>query len=457
MPRHSQYDLMYRNETSALLLGLCMAISACDRAADESLGPDPVTLSEAVSAAAAPRANYIVVTLSKRPGLANGINAQGHVVGSYMIPGNTATHAFLWKDGVFRDLTPGRDYTDALAINDAGQVVGVTSGSPEGLTAFLWQNGVMRNLGTLGWTGGLGEPASVATSINSKGQIVGWSWTKEATIRAFLWEAGRMRRLPGLENIFSKAHGIDNNSRVVGQYGEGTTGRGFRWTAGAVSPVGKMGGGTVATAINAENKVVGWSRGNSRAFVWRAGVMTNLGTLGGTYSGASAINDLGQIVGYSGPPGDFPMHAFFWKNGVMYDVGPGRAKGINRNGWIVGERVDPAVTGHGNLVPTLWKPTATPPPPPAPGLIRVGNNFFASTRNGTWNPAVDTVAAGRTVTWSWFGGTHNVQSTGSPSFPSSAVMSSSQSKYTFTFSRAGTYQYNCVRHPTTMRGRVIVR
>jgi plastocyanin len=139
------------------------------------------------------------------------------------------------------------------------------------------------------------------------------------------------------------------------------------------------------------------------------------------------------------------------------DVGPGAAKGINRNGWIVGDKIDPAVSGHTGFVPTLWKPTATPPPPPAPGLVRVGTNFFASTRNGTWNPAVDTVAVGRTLTWDWFGGTHSVQSLGSPSFTSSAIMSGAQSKYTFTFSKAGTYQYNCVRHPKAMSGRIIVK
>jgi plastocyanin len=156
-------------------------------------------------------------------------------------------------------------------------------------------------------------------------------------------------------------------------------------------------------------------------------------------------------------PSGLPMRAFLWQNGVMYDVDQGRARGINLNGWIVGDKINPALTGHTNFVPTLWKPTNSPPAPPPACLIRVGAIFFASSRNGTWDPAVDTVAVGRTVTWDWFGGSHSVQSTGSPSFTSSAVMSGGAAQHTFTFSKAGTYQYRCALHPTAMFGRIIVR
>jgi probable HAF family extracellular repeat protein len=317
----------------------------------------------------------------------------------------------------------------------------------------------MRDLGSLGWTGSSAYYVSAATSINSKSQVVGWSLTSAGAVRAFLWETGRMRRLTGLENAVGTAYGIDVNRRVAGEFGSSTI-RGFRWN-GAVSSIGTFGGPTsTARAINDQGKVVGWadmSTGAQRAFLWQNGVMTNLRTLGGRSSKAYGINGLGHIVGESQVVGSRHLHGFLLKNGVMYDLGLGTPTGINQNGWIVGSRIDPASTSTTLAVPTLWKPTATPPPPPAPGLVKIGNFWFASARNGSWNPAVDTVPVGRTVTWELSTGSHTVQSVGSPSFTSSGTMKGSGTKHTFTFRQPGTYQYNCAFHPRSMFGQIIVR
>src|SRR5438876_12342581 len=58
------------------------------------------------------------------------------------------------------------------------------------------------------------------------------------------------------------------------------------------------------------------------------------------------------------------------------------------------------------------------------GAIVVGNILFKSSHNGTQNPAIDTVAVGSTVTWTWTATgsvPHSVQSLGTPSFESSAI------------------------------------
>ena len=125
------------------------------------------------------------------------LNNRGQVAGTSTLAGdiNPATggliyHPFVWQHGVITDVgTLGGDTGFITWINDAGEAIGAAdlpgpSGS-QSHHAFLWRNGVMKDLGTLGGT-------SHAEGINSAGQIVGRSKpTPESTIQhAFLWENG---------------------------------------------------------------------------------------------------------------------------------------------------------------------------------------------------------------------------------------------------------------------------
>ena len=93
------------------------------------------------------------------------------------------------------------------------------------------------------------------------------------------------------------------------------------------------------------------------------------------------------------------------------------------------------------------------------GDVTVGNIFFRSVRNGTANPAVDTIAAGGSVTWAWnAAGSHSIQSTGVPDiFRNSVVMSGANDTYTVTFRNPGTYSYQCAVHGAAMTGRIVVQ
>jgi probable HAF family extracellular repeat protein len=270
-----------------------------------------------------------------------------------------------------------------------------------------------------------------------------------------------MRRLSSVDRVYSWATGIDNLGRIVGEFRADPNRRAFRWVDGVARSLGTLGGISSASAISA-GRIVGWyinASDKTRGFLWRSGVMTDMGTLGGDFTAAEGINTLGQVVGYSRTPGSNIMRAYVWENGVMTNMGIGEAYGINRNGWIAGSRPNPRATRSLALLPTVWKPSATPPVTPTASIL-VGNIWFYSEHNSSVQPTVDTVAVGTTVTWEWINtlsAGHSVQSIGSPSFASSPVITTRDAKYRVTFTRPGTYQYNCVRHTTAMTGRVVVR
>ena len=87
--------------------------------------------------------------------------------------------------------------------------------------------------------------------------------------------------------------------------------------------------------------------------------------------------------------------------------------------------------------------------------VTVGDLFFRSVRNLTQNMAIDTVAVGGIVTWTWSTPTtHTVTSTGSPTFGSSGNISSGT--FQVTFNSVGAFAYMCSIHPG-MTGTVVVR
>jgi len=105
----------------------------------------------------------------------------------------------------------------------------------------------------------------------------------------------------------------------------------------------------------------------------------------------------------------------------------------------------------------------TPPPEgsPAPGTasVTVGDIFFKSDRNGTTNPAVDTVAVNGIVTWTWASSVtmaHSVVNHRTPSFSSSAIMAGPGTTHQATFGQPGTYLYDCAVHGQLMTGMIVV-
>lgn len=194
--------------------------------------------------------------------------------------------------------TPIGKGTTATGINAYGDVVGSIA-TPGGKRAFLWSDGALQLLGTLGGTN------SWAVAVNDRREVAGHAETASGETHAFLWRHGAMRDLgaqPGHRNSFAAA--VDNFGRVVG------------------------------------TSYVGDPSSAHRAFLHDGWSMIDLGTLGGRDSHASAINDWGQVVGDASDGNE--RRAFLYANGVMVRIGAGwvpansGAVAINANGHVAG-------------------------------------------------------------------------------------------------------------------------
>jgi probable HAF family extracellular repeat protein len=109
------------------------------------------------------------------------------VVGSASVAGDVASHAYVWQGGVMHDLgtLPGFANSYAEDVNLAGDVVGTVNPASGPSHAFLYSNGTMLDLNGLippssGWV------LAGASGINDRGQIVGTGITPTGQQHAFL-------------------------------------------------------------------------------------------------------------------------------------------------------------------------------------------------------------------------------------------------------------------------------
>ena len=148
-----------------------------------------------------------------QPTVGTAINDQGHVVGYYDVCLGDIQRAFLWTpEGGMQTLAMPDGVLSARAydINDAGQIVGTMGGYLSPRRGFFYDGGEVTDLATLP-----GGNFSEALAINYQGQIVGY-WgnnvTGDPALQAFIWEDGVMIDLgPSLKAVSSQGHDINDS------------------------------------------------------------------------------------------------------------------------------------------------------------------------------------------------------------------------------------------------------
>ncbi len=286
-------------------------------------------------------------TLGGTFGCAMGINNRNWVEFMDNVTGDQALHAGLWVNGLNIDFGTfgGANLNSSMwygGVNERGQAVGYAENSElaadnfcgfgTGLQClpFLWQNGVMAALPTLGGRNG------VAAVINNRGQVVGTAQntTPDPSCSPFqsappvLWENGQPQDLPTYPgDPDGIALSINNHGQAVGSSGSwcATLDHALLWENGAATDLPSLGGAVynVPYAINEQGQAVGVSDlagdAAAHAVLWQGGTASDLGTLpGDSYSEADGINDKGQVVG--GSCGEAGCSAVLWANGQMADL-----------------------------------------------------------------------------------------------------------------------------------------
>ena len=129
------------------------------------------------------------ISISSGVGWANGINDAGHLAG-HIEDTQGSSIPFLWRDGILTKLgTLGGSSGRANDINNVTQIVGSAEINGDlSSHAFLWEDGVMQDLGVLG---SVSTASSKANSINNLGVIVGQSQVGEEK-HAVLWQGGQI-------------------------------------------------------------------------------------------------------------------------------------------------------------------------------------------------------------------------------------------------------------------------
>jgi probable HAF family extracellular repeat protein len=310
-------------------------------------------------------------TLGGSDSTAYGINNAGQIVG-WSEDANGVQTATLWNGtmatalGFLAGYTPS-EFAYAVGINNAGQIVGVTSpyGGGTPTTATVWNGTTPTALSGSG-----------AFAINAAGKIGGYSATVEGGFsEAIEWIGTTATVLISGVGCYCEVTALNN----VGQILVASDGGPVLFNGTTPTFLNSLGaeGGAYPSGMNDAGQIVGsgyfFETNMDQAVLWNDTTPTILGTLGGVNTAANAINNLGQIVGYStyADSSNDTANATIWKGTTPIDLNTlatlpqgfqlNEAIAINDSGQIVGYGTNSENQFHAFLLTPLTQiPTVTP-------------------------------------------------------------------------------------------------
>jgi probable HAF family extracellular repeat protein len=252
------------------------------------------------------------------------INASGDVALQWEDGNHRDAQGFVWSAGALTKLVlpDGHVLMGVSGINASRVVVGdlehVGTGTGDWRDVpVMWEHGQPTVLPLLP-----GYSMGGASAINDAGTIAGYvmddGWDNWAAV---LWRDGE----PTLIRTDAVASDINSSGVVTGSFWVGNDERAFRWDDGQMTPLEQPAGMNVSggLAINDAGDVVGYSFNHStfphtRATLWQGTTAVSLGEVpGGMYYRTWGVNNHLQAVG--GVDGQEPgnRQAFISENGRM--------------------------------------------------------------------------------------------------------------------------------------------
>ena len=225
-----------------------------------------------------------------------GINNAGEIVGGYETP--TAIRGYLLSGGTYTTTDLLTTHLFPAGINNTGQIVGEYGNS----------QGFLLNRSPLGFTtiDIAGFHSTTPSGINDAGQIVASAADASSRSHGFLLSGGNTTEIDVPSSFNVQAFGINNAGQIVGAFTRTLTSSnlGFLLSQGTYTTIQFPGAlSTEAQGINDAGEIVGrYTDTNNieHGFLLSGGNYTSIDIPNATFTSAFGINNTDQVVGFYG-------------------------------------------------------------------------------------------------------------------------------------------------------------